>query len=255
MSVFAHDCMIGQSNWSTDPCEWFLITWHTSPNTQPTHPPAAKKSTRITQKKSIIICGRVFNCLEGRLDLANKKYVDSLTFTFQIVSATSSGKVWQSVRGEMECAGREFLSCGWLCNYFIESFCSVKRFNWSTAGTWESFIFYGISLQSFFPAYFRCTYKDVVSKLINAMLRYIRLKDFQSGGTQKTLDFYKPQLPILIVCLSLSLSLSEKPVIKGFSSLPKFFPTSTESTVKVTQNNVCKQKWMSKNGQMKSWTL
>lgn len=94
MSVFAHDCMIEQSNWSTDPCEWFLITWHTtSPNTQPTHPHAARKVRGIHEKKSIIVSGRDFNWMEGRLDLADKKYVDSTTFTFQIASATSSGKV------------------------------------------------------------------------------------------------------------------------------------------------------------------
>lgn len=56
----------------------------------------SKKSTRnIRKKNQFIVYGRDFNWMEGRLDLADKKKknVDSTTFTFQIASATSSGKV------------------------------------------------------------------------------------------------------------------------------------------------------------------
>lgn len=102
MSVFQDDCMIEQSNWSTDPCEWFLITWHTSPNTQPTHPHAAKKSTRNIRKKinSSFMAEISIEWKEGwTSQTKKKKNVDSTTFTFQIASATSSGKVLVTAGG------------------------------------------------------------------------------------------------------------------------------------------------------------
>lgn len=130
--------MIDPSNWSTDPSEWFLITRHTRANSSAC-PHVSKNNYNHHLWQSFQLNGEGRRKVGPREPLTVWLLLSKLLVRHQVATCGRPA-------GQLECGAGFYpgstLAVGFARNYFIESFCLLKRFNWSTVPTLEKVIFF-----------------------------------------------------------------------------------------------------------------